>query len=97
MKEQTQNNHEFFCNRECKYYPCHVMDNINCLFCFCPLYNLDCGGNFYILPNGIKDCSMCVIPHRAENYSYIIRKLTKGLKHGDEQKNAQTKLLVCKD
>ena len=27
-----------FENRECKYYPCHETDNINCLFCYCPLF-----------------------------------------------------------
>lgn len=69
----------FFQNRDCEYFPCHAMadtDAFNCLFCYCPLYPLeDCGGNSTILPNGVKDCSACTLPHRAESYAYIIRKL----------------------
>lgn len=42
--------------------------------CFCPLYNFkDCGGQYKLLENDIKDCSNCVIPHY--NYDYIINKL----------------------
>ena len=42
--------------------------------CFCPLYNFkDCGGQYNLLENDIKDCSNCVIPHY--NYDYIINKL----------------------
>ena len=44
--------HSYFENRECEYYPCHGLDAVNCLFCFCPLYSIaDCGGN----PKYIKD------------------------------------------
>ncbi|MFI3284788.1 MAG: cysteine-rich small domain-containing protein [Erysipelotrichaceae bacterium] len=68
--------HQFFCNQECEYYPCHKgikEGELNCLFCFCPLYVLgeSCGGNFRYL-NGIKDCSECLFPHIKENYSKII-------------------------
>ena len=27
--------------------------------------------------NGIKDCSNCTLPHKVENYDYIINKLFK--------------------
>lgn len=53
----------------------------NCLFCFCPLYALGerCGGNFSMIetPGGerVKDCSACALPHRRENYDYIMRRL----------------------
>ena len=52
-------------------------EELNCLFCFCPLYCLgpDCGGTFaYVGEKGdIKDCSACTVPHRRENYDYIMR------------------------
>ena len=35
--------HQFFQNRECKYFPCHKgidEEEFNCLFCYCPLYAL---------------------------------------------------------
>ncbi len=72
--------YDYFENRECQYYPCHKTENINCLFCFCPLYPMpDCGGNpSYIADKSgktIKDCSDCVFPHKKENYNKIIEKL----------------------
>ena len=74
-------NYKFYQNRECEYFPCHQTgnpDNFNCLFCFCPLYALgkDCGGNFTICENGIKDCSNCLIPHRKGNYDYMTNKVS---------------------
>lgn len=77
------NSHKFFANKDCKYYPCHnIYDcetqstDMNCLFCYCPLYPLEnCGGNFSILSNGIKDCSTCSLPHYPNSYNYIISKL----------------------
>lgn len=66
----------FFQNRDCPYFPCHPCadtSNFNCLFCFCPLYALGdrCGGAFTYTRDGIKDCSGCIFPHRAENYDQI--------------------------
>lgn len=66
--------YKYFENRSCEYYPCHDLENMNCLFCYCPLYLTDCGGNYNILPNGIKDCSSCTIPHLEKNYEYILSK-----------------------
>ena len=68
--------YKFFKNTACEYYPCHCLDEINCLFCFCPLYGLDCPGDYIILENGVKDCSGCVLPHKKENYEMIIRCLS---------------------
>jgi Zn-finger protein len=67
----------FFQNRECEYFPCHEtddLDNFNCLFCYCPLYALadKCGGNFKFTESGIKVCTGCSIPHKRENFGYII-------------------------
>ena len=73
-------NYEFFQNRECEYFPCHQgadLETFNCLFCYCPLYALgdQCGGGFRYLDNGIKDCSVCLKPHRRENYGKIMEKM----------------------
>jgi Zn-finger protein len=51
------------------------IEDFNCLFCYCPLYGKNCGGNFVILDTGIKDCSNCIIPHRRDKYDYVISKL----------------------
>lgn len=73
-----KNSYKFFQNKECEWFPCHStqqIENFSCLMCFCPLYNfLDCGGNYKLLKNGIKDCSDCTMPHY--NYDYIIKKLS---------------------
>lgn len=72
-----ENSHRFFQNTECKYYPCHKgVENLNCLFCYCPFYNRDnCPGNpEYKEKEGrkIKICANCIFPHQAENYDIII-------------------------
>lgn len=72
--------YSFFQNKECEYFPCHNVEEIedfNCLFCYCPLYALGekCGGNFKILGNGVKDCSECTFPHKREHYGNVIDKL----------------------
>ena len=83
----------YFQNRECPYFPCHGganAENFNCLFCYCPLYALGekCGGAFTYTASGIKDCSSCLIPHRAENYDLILEKMTLVLQLA--KKDAQT-------
>ena len=72
------NSEKFFANRDCKYYPCHEgIEELNCLFCYCPLNHLkDCPGNpvFKEKDGGmIKVCINCTFPHRAENYDEVIR------------------------
>lgn len=73
-----KNNFSYFRNTECEYYPCHKTENefFNCLFCYCPLYVLgeDCGGNFTFTPQGIKDCSNCLIPHSEGGYLHVMSK-----------------------
>ena len=69
----------FFSNKECEYFPCHAgadPENFNCLFCFCPLYALGerCGGGLQYTESGIKDCSVCLLPHNRKSYSYIVSK-----------------------
>lgn len=70
---------DFFQNRACEYFPCHkgvADEDFNCLFCCCPLYMLgdECGGNFEYLPNGIKNCSNCTLPHCREGYAHVMNK-----------------------
>lgn len=81
--EEWEYDSSYVQNRGCRYFPCHeVADerDFNCLFCFCPLYFIgECGGHFSILESGIKDCSECRIPHRKDNYEYIIRKLEENM------------------
>lgn len=72
-------NYSYFAHRECEYFPCHSgadPENFNCLFCYCPLYLLGpkCGGNFVLRPDGRKDCSGCLYPHRRESYEEIVRR-----------------------
>lgn len=70
--------YSFFQNKDCEFFPCHKTNdksNFNCMFCYCPLYQCNCNGQYTVLENGIKDCSNCLIPHR--NYEYIIDRLKK--------------------
>ncbi len=72
--------YDFNQNRKCEYFPCHKVsdpDSFSCLFCYCPLYALGdrCGGNFHYTETGIKDCSQCLIPHRRENFGFMMEKM----------------------
>lgn len=68
-------NYRSFTNRDCEFYPCHKTDKLNCLFCFCPLYFLDCGGKYTLTSRGLKDCSDCLLPHSEHGYDFIVQKL----------------------
>lgn len=65
------NSYKFFENRQCEYYPCHPnMKEINCLFCYCPLY-----GRKLCIHKKYKDyqnCKNCTFPHERSNYYQII-------------------------
>lgn len=78
---QTDDSSRFFANRKCEYYPCHKYnDDINCLFCFCPLYDMDCPGNYKMVEkNGklVKSCIDCIFPHVPENYDLVMELLRK--------------------
>lgn len=80
-----KNSFRFFCNFECESFPCHRTDeakDFNCLFCYCPLYYLeDCRGNYIVTDSGIKDCSDCLLPHKAENYEYIVNAIPPRISH----------------
>ncbi len=73
---------DVFCqNRNCPYYPCHPgadPETFNCKHCYCPLYFIyreDCGGNFRMLPSGVKDCSRCLLPHSTGGHAHVVKKL----------------------
>lgn len=78
--------YKFFQNRECEYFPCHKgvkEEDFNCIFCYCPLYFTDCGGMGTVLPNGIKDCTDCTLPHGRCSHDYItgrIREINRKIK-----------------
>lgn len=72
-------NYSFYSHEACEFFPCHKTEKpeeFNCLFCYCPLYALKdkCGGNFKYTEKGIKDCSACLVPHKKDNYGYIMSK-----------------------
>lgn len=72
----TENSSRFFANKACRYYPCHAdCEELNCLFCYCPMYFLPkCpGAPEYIERDGVrvKKCAACSFPHRAENYEKV--------------------------
>ena len=76
-KRPEECRYSFFQHRDCEFFPCHSVErqeDFNCLFCYCPLYALgeNCGGNWSYTPAGIKDCSVCMVPHGRNSYSYII-------------------------
>ena len=75
-----ENSHRFFRNVDCQYYPCHHgVDELNCLFCYCPMYWVkDCPGTpEFIERDGrtIKKCANCVFPHIPENYDKVMTTL----------------------
>ena len=79
MSMKESGSYRFFSNTQCEYYPCHKVGggSFNCLFCYCPLYALgeECGGNYEYLPNGVKSCMNCLIPHVENGYDYIMSKI----------------------
>ena len=63
------NNYKVVTNHKCEFFPCHKIEpgiQFNCLFCYCPLYFIECPGDYTLLDNGLKDCSQCTIIHRGE-------------------------------
>lgn len=74
----TGRHYTWFQNRACEYFPCHddvAEEEFNCLFCYCPLYRAEnCGGAF-VVKNGVKNCSYCLLPHNSESFAYIAAKL----------------------
>ena len=80
-----ENSYRYFENRECQYYPCHEMEHVNCLFCYCPLNHMEhcLGTPEYIEVKGeiIKDCSKCTFPHEAKNYDAMMDILSKGIEN----------------
>lgn len=71
---------KFYQNNDCCYYPCHEgIEELNCLFCYCPLYaKANCPGTpAYKEKDGrtIKVCSNCTFPHKPEHYDLIMEQL----------------------
>ena len=66
--------YKFFSHKTCEYYPCHNLEDINCILCYCPLYNSKCEGKYKMI-NNKKDCSECLWPHKPESYDLMIDSL----------------------
>lgn len=79
IKAGKKGSYKHFSNTDCEYYPCHNIENQNCLFCYCPLYFFDdCGGDF-TYTNGYKDCSYCIKNHDEKSFEYVLERLKKKL------------------
>lgn len=79
-KNSQNSSYQFFENKNCEYFPCHEgLENFNCMFCYCPLYNrADCPGNpeyYDVDGKKIKACINCNFPHQPDNYEKIIELL----------------------
>ena len=77
------NSGRFFANTECEYYPCHKgIEELNCLFCYCPLYDCkSCPGTYSIKEKDgrkVKSCIDCTFPHEPGNYDKIISIIKSG-------------------
>jgi precorrin-3B C17-methyltransferase len=77
--------------KSCKKYPCHQLENMQCDFCYCPLYpcyDSRVGGKMIRNSEGKEewDCSDCEIFHKKGNVSLIIE-IMKNIKER-EAKNA---------
>lgn len=91
---QEPKEYKFHAHKACEFFPCHETndpDNFNCLFCYCPLYAMgrECGGNFSYMENGIKDCSACLVPHKRDNYDYMVKKINEFYKTLQEKELAE--------
>ena len=88
----AEESYKFVQNKACFCFPCHsgvAEEDFNCLFCYCPLYALgrECGGDFMVLPSGVKSCENCTHPHAPGGYERVmeridglIRRVTEDLK-----------------
>lgn len=86
-RKEIKEHYKFFQNTQCEYFPCHKIqdkEQFNCLFCYCPLYALKekCGGNFRYTKKGIKDCSLCTIPHGVNGYEHVMEHISEIIKIG---------------
>lgn len=67
-----KNNYQHFSNTDCEYYPCHELtEALNCLFCYCPMYFIQCPGKYEVLSDGRKDCMNCTLPHQSGGWEIV--------------------------
>lgn len=65
-KEVKEDEGKKMAKKVCKYKPCHKTKNMDCAFCYCPVYPCkikDTGGK---LVKDVWDCSDCTIVHNKE-------------------------------
>lgn len=71
-----KNSYRWFSNKTCKYYPCHPLKgDINCLFCYCPLYHESCCGGNFVIVGEKKDCSECSRVHIRSGYEWLMKQM----------------------
>jgi len=69
-----ENSYKFYQNRDCQFFPCHTdidEDSFNCLFCYCPVYFVQCPGDFRRLEDGRKDCMGCTLNHEPRFWEMV--------------------------
>ena len=69
-----ENSYKFYQNRDCQFFPCHTdidEDSFNCLFCYCPVYFVQCPGDFRRLEDGRKDCMGCTLNHEPRFWDMV--------------------------
>jgi threonine-phosphate decarboxylase len=69
-------------DRNCKYYPCHDLNELDCTFCFCPFYpccDTRTGGEMVTTKNGGKvwGCKNCTWIHKPEVARKILNEILK--------------------
>lgn len=83
-KRKETNPEECICYQQNK--PCHNIENLNCLLCFCPNYDtsvkegkcrINAPKRKYIdnCEGKILDCSDCDFPHKRKNVKDILLKI----------------------
>ncbi len=75
-------------DRNCKYYPCHDLNEIDCTFCFCPFYpcgDARTGGEIVTAKNGEKvwGCKNCAWIHNPKVAGKILDEISKISKTGE--------------
>ena len=99
--EVTTSNFKGFSNTSCEFFPCHkdIKREFSCLFCYCPLYFLECPGPYetYVDRYGTrrKDCTNCTLNHDGYEQSWnMIQKWMENPRHWDPSNPKSRKQMI---